>query len=142
MKRRDFLISALAVAISVPGAARAMELRTIAYDDSDPISAALAEGRTVFVDFTTDWCSTCAAQDRVMNALRSENPDYDANIVFVRVDYDAYGKAPVATDRNIPRRSTLIVLKGDEELGRIVAGTSRDAIKALMDTALSAATTS
>jgi hypothetical protein len=54
MKRRDFLISALAVAISVPGAARAMELRTIAYDDSDPISAALAEGRTVFVDFTTD----------------------------------------------------------------------------------------
>ena len=142
MKRRDFLISTLAASLALPGAAFAMELRTIEFDDSDPISAALAEGRTVFVDYTTDWCSTCAAQLRVMNALRSENPEYDANIVFVRVDYDVYGKAPVTTDRNIPRRSTLIVLKGDAELGRIVAGTSKDDIKALMDAALSAATTS
>jgi len=32
------------------------------------------------------------------------------------------------------------VLKGDAELGRIVAGTSRATIQELMDTALSAAT--
>ena len=40
---------------------------------------------------------------------------------------------------NIPRRSTLVVLKGDKELGRVVAETGRDKIKALMDTALAAA---
>ncbi|MDA0962695.1 MAG: thioredoxin family protein [Proteobacteria bacterium] len=142
MKRRDFLISALAASVAVPGAALAMELKTIEFDDTDPIAAALAEGRTVFVDYTTDWCSTCASQLRTINALRSENPEYDANIVFVRVDYDIFGKAPVTTARNIPRRSTLIVLKGDAELGRIVAGTGKDAMKALMDTALTAATTS
>jgi hypothetical protein len=32
------------------------------------------------------------------------------------------------------------VLKGDKELGRIVAGTKKADIKALMDTALAAAT--
>lgn len=38
--------------------------------------------------------------------------------------------------RSIPRRSTLIVLRGDEELGRIVAGTSEAQIKGLMDKGL------
>ena len=32
----------------------------------------------------------------------------------------------------------LVVLKGDKELGRIVAGTGKDEIKALMDVALAA----
>ena len=142
MKRRDFLISTAALGLALSGAAHAGGMATIEFDDSDPITAALSQGKTVFVDYTTDWCSTCAAQERAINALRSENPAYDANIVFVRVDYDAYGDAPVTTSRNIPRRSTLIVLKGDQELGRIVAGTSKGDIKALMDTALKAATTS
>ncbi|MFY9209864.1 MAG: thioredoxin family protein [Aestuariivita sp.] len=142
MKRRAFVLSALGACVALPGIALAGGLKTVAFDDSDPIATALAEGKTVFVDFTTDWCSTCAAQDRAMEALRSANPEYDANIVFVRVDYDKFGNAPVATSRNIPRRSTLIVLKGEQELGRIVAGTSKSDIKALMDTALKAATTS
>jgi len=111
----------------------------IAFDKSDPIKAALDAGKTVFVDYAADWCSTCARQERVINALRSENPEYDANIVFVRVDWDDFGNAPVTRDRNIPRRSTLIVLKGDAELGRIVAGTSQADIKGLMDKALAAA---
>ena len=41
---------------------------------------------------------------------------------------------------NIPRRSTLVVLKGEQELGRLVAQTGKAEIKALMDTALGAAT--
>jgi thiol-disulfide isomerase/thioredoxin len=142
MKRRDFLISTLATTVALPGAAWAGDLKTVAYDDSDPIAAALAQGKTVFVDYAADWCSTCAAQERVINALRGEDPAYDANLVFVRVDWDQYANAPVTTSRNIPRRSTLVVLKGDQELGRVVAGTSKADIKALMDTALEAATTS
>jgi thiol-disulfide isomerase/thioredoxin len=142
MNRRDFLISACAASLALTGAAHAAGGQFIAFDDSDPIAAALSQGKTVFVDYTTDWCSTCASQKRTIDALRAENPDYDANIVFVRVDYDIYGNAPVTTGRNIPRRSTLIVLKGDQELGRIVAGTAKGDIKALLDTALKAATTS
>jgi len=100
----------------------------------------LADGKTVFLDFTASWCSTCAAQERVINALREENADYDENIAFVDVDWDEFGNGFLSQSLNIPRRSTLVVLKGEDELGRIVAGTSKKDIKALMDTALSAAT--
>jgi thioredoxin 1 len=41
---------------------------------------------------------------------------------------------------NIPRRSTLVVLKENDELIRLVAGTQPKKIKHLMDTALAAAT--
>ena len=74
-----------------------------------------------------------------MAALWNENADYEANIVFVRIDYDLYGRAELAKQLDIPRRSTLVVLRGEAELGRNVAGTSRKSIKALFDIALEAA---
>ncbi|WP_208988242.1 thioredoxin family protein [Labrenzia sp. VG12] len=98
----------------------------------------LAAGKTVFVDYAASWCSTCARQERVISALRAANPAYDEAMVFVRVDWDAYGGHEVSTSRRIPRRSTLLVLKGDQELGRIVAGTAEGQIKALMNTGLQA----
>lgn len=104
------------------------------------VDTALAEGKTVFLDFKASWCSTCAAQERVINALKAENPLYEQAILFVAVDWDQYRGAELTKRLNIPRRSTLVVLKGETELGRIVAGTSRTAIKDLMDIALGAAT--
>ena len=99
----------------------------------------LAAGKTVFLDFYTDWCSTCRSQERTINALKAANPDYEANISFVAVDWDVYSTSKLSRRLKIPRRSTLVVLRGKEELGRIVAGTSKRDIKALMDTALAAA---
>lgn len=103
------------------------------------IEDALADGKTVFVDYAAGWCSTCRSQERTIKDLRAANPAYDENLVFVRVDWDEYGGHEVSTSRNIPRRSTLIVLKGEEELGRIVAGTSRSDIEELLNTGLAAA---
>ncbi len=100
------------------------------------INSKLAAGETVFVDFAASWCSTCKRQERVIQELRAANPAYDESISFVRVDWDEYGSHEVSTSRNIPRRSTLILLHGDEELGRIVAGTSADKIRALLDKGL------
>lgn len=97
------------------------------------IKNALAAGQTVFVDYAATWCTTCKAQERQINALVKENPEYKKKMKFIRVDWDDYGTEAVTTDRGIPRRSTLLVLKGDKELGRIVAGTSKSAIKALLD---------
>lgn len=132
MDRRTFLISA-AAASALPLTAQAA-----GFVDYTPgaINTALAEGKTVFVDFSATWCSTCARQERVINALRADNPEYDAKMIFIKVDWDTYGKADVTVSRNIPRRSTLLVLRGDDELGRIIAGTSEDQIKALMDVGL------
>ena len=133
MKRRDFLASATAFCVAAPA---------IAAVEYTPglVEAELAAGKTVFLDFKAAWCSTCAAQERAINALRSENPAYDAAISFINVDWDQYRSDPLTVGLNIPRRSTLVALKGDTELGRIVAGTSKASIKELMDTALAAAT--
>ena len=100
------------------------------------IDAALAEGKTVFVDFSATWCSTCKRQERVIDAIRASDPKYDAGLTFFKVDWDTYKAHEVTTSRNIPRRSTLLVLRGQEELGRIVAGTSEADIKALMEKGL------
>ena len=102
------------------------------------IADALAEGKTVFVDYTTEWCTTCAAQKRAITALRRDNPAYDAAMLFVTVDFDEYRNHEVTTSRNIPRRSTLLVLKGSDELGRIVASPRKSDIQALMDAGLNA----
>lgn len=100
------------------------------------IQDALAAGETVFVDYSATWCSTCARQDRVINTLRDDNPAYDAAMTFIKVDWDTYSRHDVTTSRTIPRRSTLIVLRGEDELGRIVAGTATGQIKALLDLGL------
>lgn len=100
------------------------------------IQAALDDGKTVFVDYFAPWCSTCRTQDRRVEELRAENPEYNGNLVFIRVDWDTYRDHEVVTSRAIPRRSTLLVLRGNEELGRIVAGTGKSEIKALLDKGL------
>lgn len=138
MNRRTFIATATAAAaLALPGLARAASGKSVAPAE---VLKALAEGKTVFVDFYTDWCTTCRAQGRAIEALKAENPAYEENISFIAVDWDIYAGDALSTRLNIPRRSTLVVLKGDEELGRIVAGTGRRLIKDLMDTALAAAT--
>lgn len=136
ISRRIFLGTSAAALLA--GQARA----AAGFKDYTPgmIETLLGQGKTVFVDYAADWCGTCARQERVMGELMQGNPAYLKNVEFVRVDWDDYRKADVTTSRKIPRRSTLLVLKGNQELGRIVAGTGKSDIKALMDTALAAAT--
>ena len=133
MNRRTFLVAAAATSL-VPLSAQAEGFVTYT---PGVIKDALASGQTVFVDYGAKWCSTCARQKRIVGALRGQNPAYDEAMTFVSVDWDDFKSADVTTSRNIPRRSTLIVLRGDEELGRLVAGTSEGKIKALMDLGLS-----
>jgi thiol-disulfide isomerase/thioredoxin len=135
MHRRDLLVGGAAAWMAVtmlPAAASG------GFVDYKPgvIEKALASGKTVFVDYYAVWCTTCAAQKRVIDSLLKENPAYAKAMLFVRVDWDEYGDQPVSVDRNIPRRSTLLLLRGNKELGRIVAGTSKKQIKAMLDAGL------
>lgn len=134
MRRRDFM-AMTAVTLVAPMAVRASE--TLEYTPG-LVRERLAAGETVFVDFKASWCTTCRAQERVIGQLRADNPAYDDAITFINVDWDEHGRGDLATELNIPRRSTLVVMKGDEELARVVARTSRGDIQALMDTALAA----
>ncbi len=139
MNRRDFLLMTMTVSLTPALPARAGFDTGVNYTEG-LVEQLLAEGRTVFVDFSASWCGTCRVQAGIINALKAENPAYERAVSFVSVDWDTFGSGMLSRELNIPRRSTLVVLKGDQELGRIVAGTSKAEIKALMDTAVAAAT--
>ena len=135
MKRRTFLAT-LAATPLLPRLAQAAPL------DYAPglINGRIDAGETVFLDYKASWCNTCAAQERVLDALKAENPAYEANITFINIDWDTWARTEVVSSLNVVRRSTLIAIGPDRrEIGRIVAGTGRDEIKALMDAALAVA---
>ncbi len=137
MNRRDFLTLTAVVTLAAPLAARAGA--PVPYRPG-LVKDALAQGKTVFLEFSATWCTTCAAQGRVMEKVRAANPAYDAAIDFVKVDWDTYRDDPFTKGLKVSDRATLIVLKGDTELGRLNWETGEAKIKALMDTALHAAT--
>lgn len=137
LTRRATLGAAIASTMLLAGVTAANAADTVEYKPG-VVQNALKQGKTVFIDYTTHWCTTCASQKRTINALRDANAAYN-EMVFVRVDWDEYSRKEISTKYKIPRRSTLLVLNGDNELGRIVAGTSKAQIKALMDKGLSAA---
>ncbi len=135
MKRRDFMVLAGSAAVlsfvSEAGA------ESVKYSEG-VVEEQLAAGKTVFLDFFTTWCPTCRSQERAIGGLRVKNPAYDENMVFIMIDWDFHASSPISKKLKIPRRSTLVVLRGDQELGRIVAGTSPVQIKKLMNLGLPA----
>lgn len=135
MNRRSFLALSCATLVTpVPALAADRVFYTPGLAET-----AMEQGKIVFLDFWTNWCSTCAAQDRVISALRRDNPAYDEVITFITVDWDQYSDGELARTLGIPRRSTLVALKGAQEIGRIVAGTSKADIQTLLDASLAAA---
>ncbi len=65
-----------------------------------------------------------------MSALIDGNPAYKA-VKVITVDWDTFKSAPIVEELDIPRRSTLVMFKDGEEVGRVVAQTSAKAIEPL-----------
>ncbi|MGR3542253.1 MAG: thioredoxin family protein [Hasllibacter sp.] len=132
MRRRTFLLTVAAMPLA--GAASAFGRPS----GPGAVAEALARGDTVLVDFHASWCGTCRAQTRALEQLTGANPAYEAGITFLQIDWDQHGDSALARQLNIPRRSTLVALKGEREVGRIVAGTAMGQIQGLLDAALGA----
>ena len=70
MNRREFLMASSCF-LATPAVALAAQ----SYEPG-LVKQLLSEGKTVFVDYTTEWCTTCAAQKRTLARLLKDNPAY------------------------------------------------------------------
>jgi thiol-disulfide isomerase/thioredoxin len=132
MPNRRLVLVALAAGAAAAGLTRpATALDTIPYTQ-DALAELQAGGEPFLIDFFATWCTTCAAQERVLEGLVMEDPAYRA-VPIMRVDWDEHGNGELARSLAIPRRSTLVLMRGTTELGRLVAETRKDRIAALLD---------
>lgn len=140
MNRRElFLTFAAAAAVSLPVPSWAQSAKEPLDYSKGLVKKHLDAGHVVFLDFKAVWCSTCQTQGRILKTLKEKNPDYLKRITFINVDWDTYRDSDIVREMRIPRRSTLVVLRGDQELGRLVAVTAESQIKGLLDLASAAA---
>jgi thioredoxin 1 len=133
LTRRQLLAGMAGLSIASAATGPATALMIIPYTGSE-LDGLEASGKPYVINFHATWCPTCAAQQRVLDALQGESAAYAA-IPILRVDWDTYGNGELARALAIPRRSTLVLMRGTTELGRLVAETRKERIAALLDLA-------
>ncbi len=134
MNRRDFIALTAAMTLAAPMARAA----TASYSP-EAVAAELAAGRTVMLNFIASWCSSCQTQARMIEALRAENPAYDAAIAFFNVDWDTYGDTELATRYGVTSRGSLVFLRGDAVIAQTYTHSTAAELKALLDQAATSA---
>ena len=72
----------------------------------------------------------------MLEKLRESHLKYNKHITFILIDWDNYKRHEVTTSRKIPRRSTMLLIKNGKEAGRLVAQTSEQKIKTLLENAI------
>ena len=116
-----------AFAFALPGANLAAAAEKANFTPS-AFEAAKKAGKPILVDISASWCTTCKAQALILDKLFSE-PRFKDLQVF-EVDFDSQKDAVRMLDAK--DRSTLIVFKGSEEVGRSVSDTSKPSIEMLL----------
>ena len=88
--------------------------------------AAQATGKPILVRFHATWCSTCRAQAPVIANLLSQPANKDVTAFLV--DFDA--QKDVVRNFAVPMQSTLVVVKGENEVSRTIGEIEQTAIAA------------
>lgn len=126
MTTRRLLLSA-ALLVS---AAWAQALELAPYSDA-ALAASQKAGKPVALHFHADWCSTCRAQQRALDALRRE-PGLDVTVLVADFDKEKALKQQLG----VRSQSTLIVFRGTDEKARLAGETSAERLRAALKTAL------
>lgn len=115
MQVRQLIVSTLLLA-SV-ALAHALEVKPYS-------AAALAQAQQadqpVALHFHADWCPTCRAQEKALQALGTEK---GLDLTVLKVDYD--NEKELKRQFKVNSQSTLIVLRGTKESARLVGDTSK-----------------
>jgi thiol:disulfide interchange protein len=132
------LIATVALALSpavVAGPALAEAAAPVVYSP-EVLAAELAAGKAVVLDFSASWCPSCLAQGRAIQALRAENPAYDAGLVFMVADWDTWKDKEIAQRLGVTGRGAVVILKGDAIVARSDQHLKKAKMQALLDQAL------
>jgi thioredoxin len=129
MLRRAFLV-AMVIGLAI-GAFAASAAETKPYAAQN-FTAAQKAGKSILIDITAPWCPICRAQKPILAELTAD-PKFKDLIVF-EVDFD--NQKDVVRAFNAKSQSTLIVFKGEKEIGRSVGDTHQKSIAALLAGAL------
>ena len=89
-------------------------------------------GSPVAVHFHATWCPTCRAQDKALDALKSD-PALK-NVTILKADYDQ--EKALKKQMNIRTQSTFVVFRGSTEVARSAGVTDAEQIKATLAAAL------
>jgi thioredoxin 1 len=138
MNRRDILMAAAALGVSpllMAGTAAAKAADPLVYSP-EALAAELAAGKAVVLDFAASWCPSCLAQGRAIQALRAENPAYDAGLVFMVADWDTWKDKDIAQRLGVTGRGAVVILKGDAIVARSDQHLQKAQMQAFLDQVL------
>jgi thiol-disulfide isomerase/thioredoxin len=95
------------------------------------LAAAQKADKPVVLQFHAGWCPTCRIQDKVLQTLKSE-PGLDITVLKVNFDTEKELKKQF----KVQTQSTMIILRGDKERGRLVGDTTEAGIRTALKSAL------
>jgi len=131
MNRRAFLLTSAAT-LALPHIAQAftvLEYTPALWDE------VRATNDTVILNFRASWSLTDEIKLELIAKLIAENPDYNS-LTFITVDWDTFGQSQLANRMRVTRNATLVVMKGNEEITRLVNEPYERKIRAFLDAAL------
>ena len=120
---------AMACVTMAAGLAQAIEVKPF---EAAAFEAAKSAGKSVVVDVTASWCSTCQAQKRIIGEL-AKKPEF-ADVLVLQVDVDT--QKDEMRSLGAQNRSTLIAFNGAKETKRTVGDTNPQTVEALFATTL------
>lgn len=131
IQKRSFIAAAVALSFLAASSLSAAQAETLNFTPAK-FNQMVKSKKPFLLGVHTSWCSTCAAQKRVISGLQSQGAPYK-EMTVLEMDWDKYRGSAIGKQLRIPRRSTLIMYGKGKEVGRIIAGTSSTSIKRLID---------
>lgn len=87
----------------------------------------VGEGLTI-IDFWAEWCGPCRMISPIIEQIAEENPDIKVGKVNVDFNQD------LSTKYNIRSIPTILFIKGNEIVDKVVGAVPKDRIQAVVDT--------
>lgn len=95
------------------------------------LAAAQKADKPIALHFRADWCPTCRAQDKVLETLKAEP---GLPITVLSANYDT--EKDLKQRFTIRAQSTLVMLRGQKEVGRSIGETTATGLRNALKSAL------